>query len=221
MQEFDELTTYFEAPKEGKHVRWKDFCDAVDEVFTKKQLEKAVDLPLDDVRTQTIYGRINPSKGERNIAEEVVERFKQLLQRNRLDAKSFFQDFDKHKHFKVSPKQFRQVLANFGFTMSDEELDAMIKNYGNEQNDIKYLDFINNATPYKGPVKPFDPLANKSTYSPKFVQSTGPQGIEELIFRIKAQIKKERIRLGEFFLDHDILRKGSVPRQKFRGVLHA
>jgi Ca2+-binding EF-hand superfamily protein len=41
------------------------------------------------------------------------------------------------------------------------------------------------------------------------------------LFNIKAQIKKERIRLGEFFLDHDVLRKGSVPRQKFRGVLHA
>lgn len=51
LQEFEELTTYFEAPKEGKHVRWRDFCDAVDEVFTKKGLEKAVDLPLDDVRT--------------------------------------------------------------------------------------------------------------------------------------------------------------------------
>jgi hypothetical protein len=38
-------------------VRWRDFSDAVDEVFTKKGLEKAVDLVLDDVRTQTFYGR--------------------------------------------------------------------------------------------------------------------------------------------------------------------
>ena len=38
--EFELLTTTFKAPKEGKHIKWKDFCDAIDEVFTKKNLEK-------------------------------------------------------------------------------------------------------------------------------------------------------------------------------------
>lgn len=51
LQEFDELVEYFAAPKEGKHIKWREFCDAVDEVFTKKGLEKAIDLPLEDVRT--------------------------------------------------------------------------------------------------------------------------------------------------------------------------
>lgn len=73
-----------------------------------------------------------------------------MLLRQRLDAKSFFQDFDRHKHFKVSPKQFRQVLSNFGFTMSDDELQSLIKTYGNEQNDIKYQEFLNDSNPYKG-----------------------------------------------------------------------
>ena len=88
--EFLELTTYFQAPKEGKHVKWREFSDAIDEVFTKKGLEKAVDMVLDDVRTQTIYGRTNPSKQQRNLSEDVVYRFKQSLLRSRLDAKSFF-----------------------------------------------------------------------------------------------------------------------------------
>jgi len=38
--------------------------------------------------------------------------------------------------------------------------------------------------------------------------------------KIKNIIKKDRIRLLEFFQDHDILRKGYVPNQKFRNVLH-
>lgn len=79
-------------------------------------------MVIEEARTHTIYGRTNPTKVERSISDDVVYRFKQLLLRNRLDAKSFFQDFDRHKHFKVSPKQFRQVLANFGFLMNDEEL---------------------------------------------------------------------------------------------------
>ena len=74
--EFDELVEAYKAPKEGRHVRWRDFSDAIDEVFTKKELEKAVDLVLDDVRTQTIYGRTNPTKQQRNMSEEVVYRFK-------------------------------------------------------------------------------------------------------------------------------------------------
>jgi len=88
--EFDMLCFHFQAPKEGKHVKWRDFCDNVDEIFTKKGLEKNVDLVLEDVRTQTLYGRSNPNKVERNLSEEVVARFKSLLLRNRLDAKSFF-----------------------------------------------------------------------------------------------------------------------------------
>lgn len=217
--EFEELTTYFQAPKEGKHVRWRDFCDAVDEVFTKKGLEKAVDTVLDDARTQTIYGRTNPSKPQKNVVEEVVQRFKQLLIRQRLDAKSFFQDFDRHKHFKVSPKQFRQVLANFGFTMSDEELEALVKIYGNQQNDIQYLNFISDANLKRGDLS--GDSSAKGVYYGTALTFTGAETIDDLMQKVKSLIKKDRIRLGEFFQDHDILRKGTVPAQKFRGVLCA
>jgi Ca2+-binding EF-hand superfamily protein len=79
--EFDLITTNYQAPKEGKHVKWREFCDAVDEVFTKKGLEKTIDLKLDDARTQTVYGRLNPNKVERNLSEDVVQRFKQMLLR--------------------------------------------------------------------------------------------------------------------------------------------
>lgn len=29
-KEFEMLTSYFQAPKEGKHVKWREFCDAID-----------------------------------------------------------------------------------------------------------------------------------------------------------------------------------------------
>jgi hypothetical protein len=37
--EFELLCEHFRAPKEGRHVRWRDFSDSIDEVFTKKGLE--------------------------------------------------------------------------------------------------------------------------------------------------------------------------------------
>jgi hypothetical protein len=88
--EFEELCTTFKAPKEGKHVKWREFCDRVDEIFTKKGLEKAVDMVVDDVKINLNYGRTTANKPQRNISEDVVQRFKNLLMRQRLDAKSFF-----------------------------------------------------------------------------------------------------------------------------------
>jgi Ca2+-binding EF-hand superfamily protein len=38
---------------------------------------------------------------------------------------------------------------------------------------------------------------------------------------IKNIVMKDRLRLREFFQDHDILRKGYLPKMKFRNVLHA
>ena len=64
-QEFELLSTHFKAPKEGEHVCWKDFVDRVDEVFTKKGLEKDHEINLDDVRTQTFYTRRDPTDSER------------------------------------------------------------------------------------------------------------------------------------------------------------
>jgi hypothetical protein len=36
---------------------WKVFCDEIDQVFTKKELEKSVDINLNDTRTATHYAR--------------------------------------------------------------------------------------------------------------------------------------------------------------------
>ena len=89
-QEFEALLQHFRAPKVGRHICWKDFSDSVDEVFTKKNLEKSIDIRLDDVRTQTFYGRSDASRDQRSIVQVVLGAFREWLTRNRLDSKSFF-----------------------------------------------------------------------------------------------------------------------------------
>jgi hypothetical protein len=44
---------------------------------------------------------------EKTLASQVADRFREQIIRERLDAKSFFQTWDRHNHYKVSPKQFR------------------------------------------------------------------------------------------------------------------
>lgn len=121
----------------------------MEQVFTKKGLEKNVDLPLDDARLATSYGLQGPTMRQQALSEEVVEGFRELLIKNRLDAKSFFQDWDRHRHFKISLKQFRQVLSNFGFIVSDEHAQACVKVFGNPAGEIEYLRFLAQADPAK------------------------------------------------------------------------
>ena len=37
--EYEQLCESFKAPKAGAHIKWREFSDTVDEVFTKKGLE--------------------------------------------------------------------------------------------------------------------------------------------------------------------------------------
>ncbi len=59
----------------------------------------------------------------------------------------------------------------------------------------------------------------KTQYQGNYWNFKGDEELIALLKKIKVQVKKDRIRVGEFFLDHDSLRKGSVPIQKFRSVL--
>jgi hypothetical protein len=106
--------------------------------------------------------------------------------------------------------------------MSDEELAAIVQIYGTEQNEVKYLEFITDGNPFlsaTGSPTGSDDGAKKTAYIGKVNVFTGESQFDKLIFKIKAQIKKDRIRLGEYFQDHDLLRKATITSQKFRGVL--
>lgn len=92
--------------------------------------------------------------------------------------------------------------------------------YGNENNEIRYADFLNDANclVYKinGPT-----TGAKATYVNRNLDFTGEAEYINLMRKIKNMIKKDRIRIHEFLQDHDPLRKGHLPRQKFRSVLHS
>lgn len=61
----------------------------------------------------------------------------------------------------------------------------------------------------------------KSTYCAKFIDFNGNKEMQNLMTKVKECVKRERIRLLEFFQDHDLLRKGVVTPTQFRSTLHA
>ena len=89
-QEFAQLCETYKAPKEGAHIKWREFCDHVDEVFTKKGLEKAIDTEVGLGRTQIVYGRPAANEAQMAAVQRVTADFTEFVRKNRLDAKSFF-----------------------------------------------------------------------------------------------------------------------------------
>ena len=66
--EFNLLCDHFSGLKDNQ-VRWRDFCDSVDEVFSKKGLEKQVDMVLDDARTLSLYGTTAPTDADQGLVD--------------------------------------------------------------------------------------------------------------------------------------------------------
>lgn len=84
------------------------------------------------------------------MVEALRNRFHNFCVSTRLDFKTFFQDWDRHYHQKVTPKQFRQVLATVNFHLSNEEFESVLRIYGDHsQQFIRYIDFIRDSNPQK------------------------------------------------------------------------
>lgn len=109
-----------------------------------------------------------------------------------MDTKDLFKNWDKLSRFKVSAKQFRQVLATVGFSMTEEQSKAICKMYTtDDQMEVKYLDFLEDT-------KPFD-FAYMTEIKETFKRGTGmpksiPENIEEILSELRKISKINRLR---------------------------
>lgn len=119
------------------------------------------------------------------------------MQRERLDARSFFQDQDRHNHFKVTPKQFKQTCHLLKCEITDQELQSIINVYGNQQAQIEYLPFLKDTFVLKYVIN--EPYTGKhSTYQEKVTDFSGAKEMQDLMQKVKDSVLRSRIRLGEF-----------------------
>ena len=218
--EFNTLMEGFACENKAGYIKWKAFCDALDEVFGAKELEKvSPNLKVDAPGTKIAYGRRNISPEELAMANKIKESFKEYQLVNRLDTKDLFKNWDKLNRFKVSSKQFRQVLATFGFNLSEEENRAICKLYASDDEDeseVLYLEFLKDTKPYD--------FSYMTVIKDEFKRGTGqakaiPEAIEDILFELRKMTKLNRLRYREYFQDFDPLRKGFVKKNKFRGVV--
>ena len=130
-----------------------------------------------------------------------------------------FENWDKLNRWKVSPKQFRQVLATVGFNVSEEENRAICKLYASDDEDeseVCYLEFLKDT-------KPFD-FSYMTVIKDEVKRGTGqprviPDNVQGVLEELRKVTKLNRLRFREYFQDFDTLRKGLVKRNKFRSVI--
>ena len=150
------------------------------------------------------------------MAEEARLRFKEFSRSNRLDIKQFFQDWDRLHRNKISPKQFRQVLATNYFELSEEEFRVLSKVYGTEEGDLRYADFLKDTRPWD-----FDYMTQtkeewrRGTGEPKDI----PESVKGMLEELRKVAKVNRVRFKEYFQDFDPLNKGLITKNKFASVI--
>ena len=206
---------YTIGPNPGE-LKWKDFSDTIEQVFTIKGMEKRPHQEFVPAQTTYKYGEEGLTSQEEAARNDIGQRFGIFLLRQRLDAKSFFQEWDPHNSSKVSEKQFVQVLTSIGFKFDEGELESLIKYYKiHTTGFINYLKFIQDTKPRMAVWEEPEPEKREQPF-PK--DTTRPE-LNKLLQKIKNLVMGSRIRLVEFFQDHDPLRKGRIMSSKFRGVL--
>lgn len=89
-------------------------------------------VPVQLAGTAFNYGKSLITEEERAAAEKIKDSFREYRLVNRLDTKELFRNWDKLNRFKVSPKQFRQVLATVGYNLTEEENRAICKLYASD-----------------------------------------------------------------------------------------
>ena len=219
-QEFQQICKGFACENKAGYIRWKDFTDCVDEVFGTKQLERhAPNEPIPLPSTKLNYGRRGITADELALANKIKADFKEYQLINRLDTKQMFENWDKLNRWKVSPKQFRQVLATIGFNLSEEENRAICKLYASDDEDeseVCYLDFLKDTKPYDfSYMTVIKDVVKRGTGERRVI----PNNVQEVLNELRKITKLQRLRYREYFQDFDTLRKGTIKKNKFRSVI--
>lgn len=233
-KEAELLTNKYKCDYKENFVMWKIFCDDIDQVFVIKNLEKRPDITeLDDI-TKSSFKLNELSLPDQAVLQEILKDMKAFFEVNRIDPKPMFTNYDHLKRGKVLKPQFKKILHSMKFFIQDNDIEILMKKYGDQiSNEINYVVILNDAKDAgEKNIKTEDHSVNQDreeiipilssannfyTYQTHFLNLNF--NIKDIMDKIKHKVKINRIRLNEFFQDFDSLRKGICTKAKFRTAL--
>jgi len=238
-EESDLITEHYQNPQKPGEVFWRLFCDEIDLVFGIKNLEKRDDIAnlRNIAKSNFTTNELNP-KDEASL-KDLLSKIRGFFELKRIDPKSAFYNYDQLKRGKVFRNQFIKILQSQNFLIKDSEVDLLMKKFGDQiSNEINYV-LLMNLIKEESWILPEEPdkvrketnenemyslpiltsSNNYYTYQTHFKKMNFSKDAYEALEKIKCKVKCNRIRIGQFFIDFDSMRKGSVNKAKFRTAL--
>ena len=167
-----------------------------------------------------------------NDPEDIEDRLRASVVERRVRVEEYFRDFDKLRKGRVTRSQFKSILSQLNFNLTDDEFEAIANKYSTTDPErfFKYTEFvasINKAFTITGidkapttvvaPVTQNDTLLARRKYL-----STDPQlrsAVDQVLDQYKQAVKTMRIHLKPVFQDFDITKNGHVTKAQFLRVL--
>ncbi|KAL3665644.1 hypothetical protein V7S43_009080 [Phytophthora oleae] len=172
------------------------------------------------------------------VHQGMMQRLHTYCSTRRVLLKPTFQDFDKGKREHITVDQFFRVMAMFKLTLnSDSERRALLQRYSSSHGDrfVNYVTFCydlenwgsDNQRPDRRPSSRgfvseiIAPAKLRVDTFEETAAESHVRSVPMLIRYIKQTIKRDRIRLEEYYRDFDKLRHGKLTAAQFCAGLNA
>ncbi|KAL7730468.1 hypothetical protein ACLKA6_000475 [Drosophila palustris] len=229
-REFALLTDRYLDPLDTNRIRWKNFVDEIDTVFTIKNLDKmpqcVVESPLAHIRELPRPGTLDwqtAPQDIRDLCEDAMSKIRLRIRNRRLYLHPFFRNYDRLHSGHVNCHQANQIFRINGILLSNPELEAVLHRYGNELG-FYYTKFLDDVDPaeYAMPT-----MSGKQALQecPQFAREKVEKEMnsEEEITRILTSAKRQAVTKGitcmEFLADYDRHREGEILESDFKRAL--
>ncbi|XP_020810227.1 uncharacterized protein LOC110185617 [Drosophila serrata] len=217
-------------PVDINRVRWRNFVDEIDTVFTIKNLDKmpqcVVESPLRHIQELPRPGAVDwqtVPTNIRDLCEDAMAKIRIRIRNRRLYLHPFFRSYDKLNSGHVRCNIANQIFRTNGILLTDPELNAVLSRYGNELGFCytKFLDDVDPAEYAMPAMVTKQELVECPPFARDNVDPEDPS--EEVIVRILTSCKRQALVKGvaviEFMTDYDRHREGEIIESDFKRAL--
>eukprot|EP00795_Rhopilema_esculentum_P008232 gene8232-14169_t len=219
------LVNFYKLP-DGR-VRYKEFCDSMENAFTIPHLEKnptAVVYRPQVGELAKVPNTLSPA--EEDSVMSVLTNLRDIVQKKRLMIYPYFKDFDRAKGYTrcITKTQFSRMLHMVGLDVSQADLELLARKF-DCGGDVYYPAFIQAIdSEYVGTA---ELKQNSSSERSSSIIGTPTTPVTKrvdlaaVVGRIRHHVLVNSLRIEEFFQDFDPLRHGSISESRFRMGLSA
>lgn len=146
------MEDHFRDPSFPQKIKYYEFNEQIEEIFTSKDLEKCPTKSLSNFKAPSILDpKMVLTPAEEDELNGCMERIGTDVRHRRLLIKPYFQDKDRSNSGFVSATRFRSIFDNQKLWITDREFYLINKRFqAGAANEINYVEFDHIMRLYSG-----------------------------------------------------------------------